>query len=219
MSALYYVLSSIEKVDALFPNLANTLTPQSAAYVSTYKRQEDRRGRQSVRILAKLLLSFLSRSGEFRRPAEFSISKYDSGAVYSPQSDLHLSFSHTRTHVAVAISEKSCGIDIESATREVDREMIAKRFFSKDEYRRVKSDDASFFKIWTAKEAFLKMEKTGINRPLNTLCVDENNRLISHEKVEFCVFTSSKKIDNQTLIFSIVEGEDCQEIAISALKA
>lgn len=87
------------------------------------------------------------------------------GAPYLPaRPDLHVSLSHCRTAVAVAVSsEGPVGIDVESRRR-VGRSLM-ERVCTADELAAIdRSSDPTmaFLQLWTRKEAVLKCRRTGI---------------------------------------------------------
>ena len=75
----------------------------------------------------------------------------------------YFSISHCKEGIAVAVDEKPIGIDIE-AIRHADEELI-KRTMNKEERLRVTGyglPDRMFTRLWTQKEAVVKMQGTGI---------------------------------------------------------
>lgn len=87
------------------------------------------------------------------------------GAPYLPEyPDLHVSISHCRTAVAVAVSDTvAAGIDIES--RRKTNPSLIERICTPDEQAALRlADDAemAFLRLWTRKEAVLKCRGTGI---------------------------------------------------------
>lgn len=89
----------------------------------------------------------------------------DSGAPYlAAHPELHVSISHCRTAVAVAVSEVGpVGIDIESRRR--IGEGLMERVCTPEELAAIHhSDDPTmaFLQLWTRKEAVLKCRGTGI---------------------------------------------------------
>lgn len=89
----------------------------------------------------------------------------ESGAPYLPDHpDLWVSVSHCRRAVAVALSWKGpVGIDVE-CRRRVD-EALMERVCTEAELSAVRSDSdptMAFLRLWTQKEAVLKMRGTGI---------------------------------------------------------
>ena len=70
----------------------------------------------------------------------------------------YFSISHCKEGIAVAVANQPIGIDIE-AIRHADEELIVRTM---NEEERVGMDDRTFTRLWTQKEAVLKMEGTGI---------------------------------------------------------
>ena len=87
------------------------------------------------------------------------------GKPYIPGAP-HFSISHCKAGIAVAVDEKPIGIDIE-AIRHADEELI-KRTMNEAERELVNEGmselerDRAFIRLWTQKEAVVKMQGTGI---------------------------------------------------------
>lgn len=96
---------------------------------------------------------------------EVAIEHDSQGAPYIPgRRSLHISISHCRTAVAVAVSEsRRVGIDVESR-RKVSASLM-ERVCTADELAAVQSaadPTMAFLRFWVRKEAVLKMRGTGI---------------------------------------------------------
>ncbi|MDR2610285.1 MAG: 4'-phosphopantetheinyl transferase superfamily protein, partial [Clostridiales Family XIII bacterium] len=101
--------------------------------------------------------------------------------------DVHFSVSHSGDYLAIAFSEQEVGVDVEHTSRRhtnAERYLaIARRFFAPDEGAYVAGGDAEdtvtapedvkrrFFRIWTAKEAFVKYTGEGIATGFETFSV------------------------------------------------
>lgn len=75
----------------------------------------------------------------------------------------HFSISHCKEGIAVAVSEKPIGIDIESI-RKADRELVT-RVMNEREQALIKAQtdpSREFTRIWTQKEAIVKAQGVGI---------------------------------------------------------
>lgn len=86
------------------------------------------------------------------------------GKPYLPDfPDVHFNISHSGEYVACVVSDKPVGIDIQKI--EEYKSDIAKRVCNENELKQIECslDKASeFIKLWTQKEAVLKMHGTGI---------------------------------------------------------
>lgn len=89
--------------------------------------------------------------------------------------DLHFSLSHSGSEVAIAFSRTPIGFDVERKERRADFVSVARRFFSEAEAAQIAAagEHASslFVDLWTAKEAILKLEGSGISGGLERALV------------------------------------------------
>ena len=85
--------------------------------------------------------------------------------------DLHFSLSHTGSEVALVFSRSPVGFDMEKSGRRTDFLALANRFFTATEVAAIvaagKDAGPCFLELWTAKEAILKLEGTGISGGLD----------------------------------------------------
>ncbi len=128
---------------------------------------------------------------------EFSIPKKDvifsvtnQGKPYcKSHPEIHFSLSHSEDYIALAISEKEVGIDIEKI-REARQKLIEK-VCAENEIKRIFSSEnphAAFTEIWTRKEAYLKALGTGIDRELTSIdTTDEKFKFITERTDDFIV--------------------------------
>jgi 4'-phosphopantetheinyl transferase len=91
--------------------------------------------------------------------------------------ELQFSISHSGGFVAQALSLKSSvGVDLEAVSRLVDQDAIAERILSPGEYAEFQKlpeskRPAAFFRVWTAKEAYLKAMGLGLPGGLKEVAV------------------------------------------------
>lgn len=81
----------------------------------------------------------------------------------------HFSVSHCKNCIAFAESNNEIGIDVEQVSK--GNLSIAKNFFTFNEYMYIINSnniDLTFYQIWTAKEAYIKMIGKGLYIPLNS---------------------------------------------------
>ena len=105
-------------------------------------------------------------------------------SILKPESNLHISFSHTHSHVAFAISNTGrIGCDIETDRPRKNFLKIAEQFFTETESVYLKTVDTAeaqkcFYQFWTLKEASLKARQLTIAGHLNdTVLIPCENRL------------------------------------------
>lgn len=112
------------------------------------------------------------------RNNELRIAKNKYGKPHLLNNDkLFYNISHTRNAIAVTLSDKEIGVDIERI-RNFDLKII-NRFFSiaEQEYVLLSNNKIqAFFEVWTKKEAFIKYEGYGLSIPLNSINVFDKNK-------------------------------------------
>lgn len=86
--------------------------------------------------------------------------------------ELFFSLSHSGDHAVCAIGDSYTGVDIERT--DDMKEGIAQRFFAGSELSYI-TDNASFYRIWTLKESFLKAVGLGLRLPLDSFSVCDLN--------------------------------------------
>lgn len=151
-----------------------------------YKFLEDRRRMAFGEMLLKKMLCEEYRTSE----ESISLKSMPSGkpVAYVDGKEIFVSISHSGDFVACALADTPVGIDLE-AKREIKPEFI-RRVLNESELRFVKSSSSeteAFLKIWTAKEAYLKMTGEG----LSGLSKAEVLPFIKGEEKDGTVFKSS----------------------------
>ncbi|MCR3758495.1 4'-phosphopantetheinyl transferase superfamily protein [Clostridium felsineum] len=106
-------------------------------------------------------------------------------------SGIHFNISHSSEWVAVGISSKPIGVDIQKVDK-IDLS-IAKSCFSKNENEYILSLPSNerkdaFFKLWTLKEAFIKAKGMGLYMPLDSFTIEILNHkpTLHSDKNEKC---------------------------------
>ncbi|MBQ7989655.1 MAG: 4'-phosphopantetheinyl transferase superfamily protein [Oscillospiraceae bacterium] len=100
------------------------------------------------------------------------LGKGEHGKPCMTGANIPFSLSHSENRIIFAHARTPIGIDIE--LRESGRSGIAERFFTPNEYERIISSsdaDSTFYDIWTAKEAYIKMTGEGLSRSLSSFDV------------------------------------------------
>jgi phosphopantetheinyl transferase len=120
--------------------------------------------------MLKDILCEMQNEGNSVGDLEFQYNEY--GAPYL-QDGPYFSISHCKAGIAVAVSEKPIGIDIE-AVRKPNDGLVCKTM-NTEEYTSIIADsspDWAFIRLWTQKEAYLKMKGTGIISDLKLVLTD-----------------------------------------------
>ena len=109
----------------------------------------------------------------------------------------HFSISHCKTGIAVAVSESSIGIDIE-AIRTFKPELMRKTM-SPTEQERITlcaKPEEEFIRLWTQKEALVKLQGTGIITDLHHILNDKKDivwtEIINPSSNYICTICESK---------------------------
>jgi 4'-phosphopantetheinyl transferase len=96
-------------------------------------------------------------------------------AAGAPGAEWSFNLSHTRGLVACAVTRAGeVGVDVERIDPGRDLQGVARRVFSKEEYRDWESRSGEdrclrFFHYWTLKEAYIKAQGGGLGQPLRSI--------------------------------------------------
>ena len=98
------------------------------------------------------------------------------GKPYFTNAALMFNLSHSGSKVMCAVSDKPVGCDTEQIA--APRLEIAKRFFTPAEYRLCLAREDMFYRLWTAKESYIKYTGRGLSLALDRFEVTlEGDRL------------------------------------------
>lgn len=95
---------------------------------------------------------------------------------YFEGSDLHFSFSHTKTHAFCAVSQRNIGIDAEPVTR-IPGPALAKILSEAEKARAEGPDD--LLRLWVLKESYAKLTGRGIGNYLKNTDFNPNDPRIT----------------------------------------
>ena len=187
------------------------LTPQSIQYLNQEERQKaqsffhqiDQKNYQLSHIY---LREILTQHSPTLSPKAWQFKFNNYGKPYiANQGYQHIYFniSHTKTHFAMIISDRECGIDIEKeGSIEINQNILDLVLTSKEQ-KMIKQKNISFYTIWTLKEAHIKAIGKGLSISLHDiefLSIEEGYKF----KMEgYCYKT--KEIDNGLYLSWAVE--------------
>ena len=98
---------------------------------------------------------------------EFYYNKY--GKMFIIGDKLQFNISHSNNIVAIVISDDECGVDVEYC-KDIEYEELSALYFANTEKCNNKQD---FYRIWTIKEAYLKMQGKGLINDLQGINTNE----------------------------------------------
>lgn len=124
--------------------------------------------------------------------------------------DYCFSVSHSDNCIAFAGGMFPIGIDVERVSR---RNMkIAKRFFTADECKAIeksKEPEETFYKIWTSKEAYVKMLGAGLSKSFRSFDIADkslNCRFATKRLPEFMLTVCAEKISGDEIIINEINA-------------
>lgn len=147
---------------AVYAELYGKASSARRASADSFRFKKDR----ILSLGATALLDFgLGASGLRERDMSYGRTAYGK-PFFLNAPDIHFNISHSSTKVAVCLSDREAGCDIEEVT-DIDL-TVAERFFSSEEYLAVKAGtkpeerNETFFRYWTLKESYMKATGLGL---------------------------------------------------------
>ena len=113
----------------------------------------------------------------------------------------YFSISHCKQGIAVAVSETPIGIDIE-AIRPFNEGLMRKTMNSEEQTHIFSSShpETEFIRLWTQKEAYVKMQGTGIISDMHDILCNVSNvaweEILELEKRFICTICQKKTADS-----------------------
>jgi len=146
-------------VQTVYGHLSGGEQARADRFINQVAREAFLKGRSGLREACSRYLGIA--------PGDVEIGISDEGKPYLGNADsLHFNLSHCGSQVVAAFASEEIGIDLESPARCEDFHGIAKRFFCPSESLQIEESGARgrdvFFRMWTAKEAMLKLCGAGI---------------------------------------------------------
>ena len=108
---------------------------------------------------------------------EFATQEYGKPYIKNLE-DFHFSISHSGDYVVLTCSQKPLGIDVQTMSRRVDIDSMVRHIYSdfeKERMQNITDPDMrryDFFRVWAAKESFIKMTGLGLRKPMNSFTTD-----------------------------------------------
>lgn len=123
---------------------------------------------ESEAITGSILIRRMARKYLMINELEIYTPKNEKPKAFVGDNEISVSFSHTKNAISAAISlEYIVGCDTEQINRNVNPSII-KRICGHQEKREIYTNGEAI-RIWTCKEAALKMIGTGLRKPMNSI--------------------------------------------------
>ena len=131
---------------------------------------------------------------------EWTYNEYGKPFIHHTPYIIHFTISHCKAGIAVAMDDMPIGIDIESI-RHADEELI-RRTMNEAEQSQIHSD-RDFTRLWTQKEAVVKMLGTGIES------FEQLQNILSGSRDHETTRPQIETIETANYIYSIAYGKLC----------
>lgn len=160
---------------------AKILSPDELERGQRFVQAEDRARFTTTRFFLREILA--SYAGGHPAELRFNYSEYGKPSLSSHADSISFSVSHSGQRALISVTHGNpVGVDVEFIRDSVEIASLAERFFSPSETATLESigvekRQEAFFRIWTAKEAFLKALGAGLSRALNSFDVELDARL------------------------------------------
>ena len=117
---------------------------------------------------------------------KLSMARTDRGKPFFPDApQVHISVTHSGRFWLCALAEQPRGVDLQQI-RPVEAEKLARRFFHPQEADYVAAHPESFFRVWCAKESYVKLTGAGISDRFGEFSVVRDGAIRGEtEKTEF----------------------------------
>jgi 4'-phosphopantetheinyl transferase len=167
--------ASLDVSASLAARLARPLGPEERARAQRFRSGADQRRFTVARgVLRALIASYVGLPARALRLSEGIHGKPQlvPPTADAPHPELTFNVSHSGELALYAIARgRQVGIDLERMDATTDIEALARRFFSDAERSGFDSVEherrtAAFYRVWTAKEAYLKARGLGLSLPL-----------------------------------------------------
>jgi len=115
-------------------------------------------------------------------------------------------YSNGIVYIAICVSSKPCGIDIE-IMKKMRKSSLG--FFKQEEYKklRIKNKNLAFFMLWTAKEAIIKKMRSDkdIRKDICLTRTYKHKLHFANDRLRFSVNMKLLKNSNVTVVLSVAD--------------
>lgn len=177
------------------------LSDEEKSKIRSYKKEYDQNNYQVTHSLVNYIYSSVLKCSVNNLSYEFGKHKKP---YISNGFNYHYNISHSNNYAIVGILCSELGVDIEYYNEKLDYTSIAKGLSSLEDMKYIQQDRRKFFRLWVAKEAYLKYKGTGFYRDINSIVIAgaDNNTITLSDRSnmsEHVVFI----MDNQEYIIGL----------------
>jgi len=194
------IISNINSLDDNKINLVKDKFPKRYEFAI---KQNSIANTKRLLLGAYLLISYLNIEEK-----DIKVNQYGKPYV---NNNYFFNLSKSNELVVLAISENEVGVDVECVTNKDVSAIINNLLIEEKEYLE-NNKEYNFYKIWTAKESFMKLIGSGLSysfRKFSTIGLIKNNEdIIDNKKVYF------KSIDYDNYVISISSFTPINELEI-----
>lgn len=144
------------------------LSEEDKSKIRSYKKEYDQNNYRAAHSLVNYIYSSVLKSSVNNLPYGFG--KYKKPYILN-NFNYHYNISHSNHYVIVGILCSELGIDIEYYNEKHDYTSTAKGLFSLQDMKYIQRDRRKFFRLWVAKEAYLKYKGTGFYCDINSIVI------------------------------------------------
>ena len=171
MIQVYFVEIANEILSDRYANLLDIVSKDKREKIEKYRYDIDKK----LSLYSELLVRYMACRilNANNQKLTFSTNKYGKPFLIG-YPEFQYNISHTRNAIAVGISNKNIGVDIENIKMFVYAPDLVKKIFTVNEINKILSSadiNKCFCEHWTKKEAYLKYSGTGLSTPLKSFNV------------------------------------------------
>lgn len=173
-----YVARVIQVADNEIDEVVSLLDEKRRDKVLRIKNERERNRSLSAGLL--LRYAFLNEDHTLEEWKNVSIDNKEYGKPFIKMNNgqmFHYSLSHSGDYVVCATAKSEVGVDIQQMIDDKPIIGIAKRFYSLEEYERIKESQDSVrdcYRMWAAKESYVKYTGRGIGAGISKVIVSKN---------------------------------------------
>ena len=144
-------------------------------------------------------------------PAALQFGQGDKGKPYVISStSLEFNLSHSGDYLLIAVGSVPVGVDVEYVKPLPAYLQLASRFFTSQEYAFIQASQTplcAFYRVWTAKEAYVKALGIGLSSGLADFSVVESGALV--DSINNVYFHSVQWQENCSAMVATVNAVEC----------